>query len=94
MNEEFVGLNGGGMEVASPMAATMALHLLAFKYVMLASFVILIYDHVVTFSDEVDRIWRRKWTGATWLFALNRYATELFFIVDIVCRYISTEATL
>ncbi|KAG8708923.1 hypothetical protein FRC09_000965 [Ceratobasidium sp. 395] len=68
----------------------MALHLLAFKYVMLASFVILIYDHAVldmtavTFSDEVDRIWRRKWTGATWLFALNRYSTELFFIVDIV----------
>ncbi|QRV77945.1 hypothetical protein RhiJN_05960 [Ceratobasidium sp. AG-Ba] len=30
-----------------------ASHLLADKYFMLASFVILVYDHLITFSEEV-----------------------------------------
>lgn len=64
--------------------ARAAAHLLAAKYFMLASFVMLVYEHMITFSDEVDRIWQREWTGATWLFALNRYLTELQFIVNLV----------
>ncbi|KAF8755312.1 hypothetical protein RHS01_05454 [Rhizoctonia solani] len=57
---------------------------LAAKYFMLASFVFMIYDHMITFAEEVDRVWQREWTGATWLFFLNRYLTELQFIVNLV----------
>ncbi|CAE6502391.1 unnamed protein product [Rhizoctonia solani] len=71
-----------GLELG-PEFATIAQHLVAGKYFMLASFVILIYDHAITLAEEVDRIWQQEWTGATWLFALNRYLTELQFIVNL-----------
>ncbi|KEP50631.1 putative transmembrane protein, partial [Rhizoctonia solani 123E] len=51
---------------------------------MLASFIFMVYDHMITLAEEVDRIWQQEWTGATWLFALNRYLTELQFIVNLV----------
>ncbi|KAG8712034.1 hypothetical protein FRC08_015122 [Ceratobasidium sp. 394] len=77
--------------MVDPILTRGAFHLLAAKYFMLASFVILVYDHILTFSDEVDRIWRREWTGATWLFALNRYLTELQFIVNLVCECVRLD---
>ncbi|KAF8599409.1 hypothetical protein BDV93DRAFT_560356 [Ceratobasidium sp. AG-I] len=73
----------GNVLLVDQQLATGVLRLLAAKYFMLASFVVLVYDHLITFSDEVDRIWRREWSGATWLFALNRYLTELQFIVNL-----------
>ena len=32
-----------------------------------------LYEHVVTFTDEVTLFWGRGWTGATILFFMNRY---------------------
>jgi len=63
--------------------ATGARHLQAGKYFQVAAFVVLIYDHAVTFSDEVERVWQRKLTGASILFFINRYVTPLQFIVII-----------
>lgn len=60
-----------------------ALHLLAGKYLQLAAFVVLIYDHIVTFSQEVERVWTRKLNGASILFLINRYVTPLQFIIII-----------
>ncbi|CAE6350188.1 unnamed protein product [Rhizoctonia solani] len=68
----------------SPEFATTVYHLAAVKSFMLASFALMIYDHMITLAEEVDRIWQREWTGATWLFVLNRYLTELQFIVNVV----------
>lgn len=31
------------------------------------------YEHVITFHQEVTVMWKRKWTGATVLFMMNRY---------------------
>ena len=31
------------------------------------------YEYVLTFTQEVELFWRRKFTGATLLFLLNRY---------------------
>ncbi|QRW06882.1 hypothetical protein RhiLY_05881 [Ceratobasidium sp. AG-Ba] len=42
--------SGSSMENALP---NIALHLLAVKYVLVASFVILVYDHSITLSEEV-----------------------------------------
>lgn len=39
-----------------------------------AALVVLLYDIVLTFPQEVASIWRRKLTGVTVLFAINRYA--------------------
>ncbi|KAE9396647.1 hypothetical protein BT96DRAFT_1039235 [Gymnopus androsaceus JB14] len=59
--------------------ATAALHLNAAKYFQLAGYAMLIYDHLITFGDEVERVWKRKFTGATLLFFLNRYLTPVQF---------------
>ncbi|KAJ3540512.1 hypothetical protein NM688_g6218 [Phlebia brevispora] len=34
----------------------------------------LAYEFIITLPSEYDFVWRRKWTGATWLFLANRYA--------------------
>lgn len=63
--------------------ATAALHLAAGKYFQIAAFVMLVYDQILTFPDEVERIWKQNWSGATILFLINRYVTPLQFIVGI-----------
>ncbi|RDB18705.1 hypothetical protein Hypma_014732 [Hypsizygus marmoreus] len=60
-----------------------AQHLLAGKYFQLAAYVVLIFDHILTFSEEVERIWKRRITGAAILFLINRYLTPLQFLVII-----------
>ncbi|KIM42726.1 hypothetical protein M413DRAFT_122450 [Hebeloma cylindrosporum] len=61
-----------------------ARHLLASKYFQLAAFVMLVYDHMLTFDQEVNRIWRQKLSGASVLFLINRYITPLQFIIILV----------
>ncbi|KAF8164784.1 hypothetical protein B0H34DRAFT_212451 [Crassisporium funariophilum] len=56
-------------------------HLTAGKYVGMASLAMVIYDHVLTFPREVERIWKQRITGATVLFLLNRYITPLQYII-------------
>ncbi|PPR07619.1 hypothetical protein CVT24_004172 [Panaeolus cyanescens] len=41
----------------------------------------LVYDHLLTLQEEVERIWKQKTSGATILFLINRYGTLLSFIV-------------
>ena len=35
--------------------------------------VLLVYEYIITFGQDVQLFWRRKWSGATALFFLNRY---------------------
>jgi len=46
-----------------------------------------VYDHMLTFSDEVDRIWSQRFSFATLLFYLNRYLTHAQFIILQVAFY-------
>ncbi|KAH9918705.1 uncharacterized protein BXZ73DRAFT_105103 [Epithele typhae] len=64
--------------------ATAADHLLAAKMYSLASCVMLFYDIAITFGDEVEKIWKQRFTGATVLWFLNRYLSPLGYIVIIV----------
>lgn len=36
-----------------------------------------LFDCMITISQEVDVIWRRKWTATTWLYVLTRYGTVI-----------------
>lgn len=63
--------------------AQAAQHLRATKYFQIVGFVILVFDHILTFSEEVERIWKQKISGAAVLFLINRYFTPLQFIVII-----------
>jgi len=71
----------------SPHEATeIAGHLMAAKMYNLASCVMLFYDMFITFGDEVEKIWKQKFTVATVLWFMNRYLSPLGYIVVLVCK--------
>ncbi|KAF7761632.1 hypothetical protein Agabi119p4_9624 [Agaricus bisporus var. burnettii] len=70
------------MDLPDPVSAT--LRLLAGKYLQIASFIMLAYDHMITFGQEVEVIWKRPMSFATILFFLNRYANLMQCIVLVV----------
>ena len=51
-----------------PLVSPLDLHL------KLAPTALFFYDYLLTFAQEIKCIWARKPTGASFLFALNRYA--------------------
>ncbi|KAH9935156.1 uncharacterized protein BXZ73DRAFT_100543 [Epithele typhae] len=56
--------------------------------------VLLFYDVAITFQLEVQRIWRRRHSGATWIFLFMRYSAvieRVFFILEVMVWY-STDA--
>jgi len=57
--------------------------LIATNYFGVASFVILLYDHFITFDDEVKFIWLGHKKFVSYLFLLNRYLTPLGFAINI-----------
>ncbi|KAH7917713.1 hypothetical protein BV22DRAFT_1052242 [Leucogyrophana mollusca] len=60
------------------------------SYVEVAALVIAVYDHVQTFADEVDLIWRGPISPITVLYILNRYLGNTLFIVGAISKeYIS-----
>jgi len=59
-------------------------YLIASKYYMLASIVILYFDYFLTFDLEIENLWKKRFTGPTILFLLNRYYPMLFYVVVLV----------
>ncbi|KAJ3553605.1 hypothetical protein NM688_g3517 [Phlebia brevispora] len=45
---------------------------LVFNYVVFSALTMISYEYLVTFRYEVEFIWRRRWSTATWLFLTNR----------------------
>ncbi|KAI0086573.1 hypothetical protein BDY19DRAFT_351161 [Irpex rosettiformis] len=56
-------------------------------YIQTAAAALYIFECVITFSQEVDVIWRRKWTMATWLYACTRYTALLYSILTMISRF-------
>ncbi|KAF8737110.1 hypothetical protein AX14_013466 [Amanita brunnescens Koide BX004] len=63
---------------------TTAEHLLIAKMVSLSACVMLFYDIMLTFADEVELIWSQKFSLVTVLWHINRYVTPLGYIIIIV----------
>jgi len=53
------------------------------KSVGVASFTVLVWDHMLTFSDEVEYVWKGAKGRAAYLFLVNRYLIPLSFIVNL-----------
>ncbi|KAJ7610286.1 hypothetical protein DFH06DRAFT_1485631 [Mycena polygramma] len=53
------------------------------NFVGFASFSILVWDHAITFDDEVELIWKGKKGPIIYLFIINRYFTPLGFMVNL-----------
>ncbi|KAI0365086.1 hypothetical protein BV20DRAFT_954980 [Pilatotrama ljubarskyi] len=61
--------------------------LLAENYCIIASSVWLWFDFTLTCSAEYQRIWRRKYTGATVVYLLTRYIAmieRVFFVLEVL----------
>ncbi|KAF8465000.1 hypothetical protein DFH94DRAFT_784272 [Russula ochroleuca] len=61
------------------------------KYVGVAAFTVLVWDHLITFSDEVEYIWKGGKGLAVYLFLVNRYLIPLSFIVNIYLYFSSSR---
>ncbi|KAJ1306087.1 hypothetical protein OPQ81_010799 [Rhizoctonia solani] len=46
-------------------------------------FALLIYDHMLTFTDEVQFIWKTKKSPVVIMFLLNRYITPIVLAIDL-----------
>lgn len=58
-----------------------------------AGFTVLIWDHIDTFTTEVEYIWKGKKGPLVYLFLLNRYVTPLGFIVNLFAYLSPTWTT-
>ncbi|KAJ7136600.1 hypothetical protein C8R44DRAFT_976143 [Mycena epipterygia] len=56
------------------------------RYISAAGFVLLLYDHILTFEDEVEYIWSAPSTIGRNLFLLLRYMVPLFLTVETITR--------
>ncbi|KAH9849067.1 hypothetical protein C2E23DRAFT_906155 [Lenzites betulinus] len=74
--------------------------LLVENYCIVASSALLWFDCIITFPEEYRRIWRRKFTGATFVYLFMRYSAvfdRIFFVLEVlvwnssdkVCGYIT-----
>ncbi|KIJ42150.1 hypothetical protein M422DRAFT_254844 [Sphaerobolus stellatus SS14] len=59
-------------------------HLLANKYYVLASTVLVIYDHMLTFDQEREFIWKKKITFPSCLFLTFRYVTPIVSALNLI----------
>ncbi|KIJ30198.1 hypothetical protein M422DRAFT_268344 [Sphaerobolus stellatus SS14] len=57
------------------------------KYSSLAAFVFLLYDHGITFEEEVFLVWGRDWTYGKILFMFNRYFGLLSLVADVTVLF-------
>ncbi|KAK0213576.1 hypothetical protein IW262DRAFT_1517135 [Armillaria fumosa] len=57
----------------SETAAEIVWHVQATRYLTSAGLVVLLYDHLLTFSTEVELIWAARWSVPKALFLLLRY---------------------
>ncbi|KAH9916980.1 uncharacterized protein BXZ73DRAFT_24368, partial [Epithele typhae] len=64
--------------------------LLVENYCIIASSALIIADYFFTLPEEIERIWRRRFTGATIIFFITRYAAVLERIVLLVSVLLPT----
>ncbi|KAJ7660111.1 hypothetical protein DFH06DRAFT_1401396, partial [Mycena polygramma] len=60
--------------------------LITSRYVNAAGYVVLLYDHLLTFPDEVEYIWSAPNTLAKVLFLIMRYTIPLFLTGEALTR--------
>jgi len=61
--------------------------------VAFVGFTVLIWDHILTFVDEVELIWMGNKGLLVYLFLVNRYLTPLGFIINIVAFMLPSWGT-
>ncbi|KAI0754175.1 hypothetical protein C8Q80DRAFT_1265851 [Daedaleopsis nitida] len=55
------------------------------NYCVISVLALLVYDHLLTFAGELQFVWGRRFSGATVIFALNRYTTLIGKVILPIC---------
>ncbi|QRV78145.1 hypothetical protein RhiJN_06160 [Ceratobasidium sp. AG-Ba] len=66
-----------------PPLPTIVIHVTASRHFSFAGFVILVYDHLLTFGDEVELIWSQPASVVSVIFVVNRYLAPVVLAIDI-----------
>ncbi|EKM56875.1 uncharacterized protein PHACADRAFT_254235 [Phanerochaete carnosa HHB-10118-sp] len=53
------------------------------NYFNISSRVLFLWDYCITFDDEVQYVWKGKWTPATFIFLINRYVNLVITILEL-----------
>ncbi|KAI0769549.1 hypothetical protein BC629DRAFT_1595860 [Irpex lacteus] len=53
-------------------------------YISISANVLFLFETSITFAQEVNVIWTRKWSMITWLYVVTRYTTLLLTILDLI----------
>jgi hypothetical protein len=72
-----------------PIAVAFA-HLLGNYEFHTSNYALLVYDYMLTFGEEVEKMWSRPFTLPTLLFYINRYVTHFQFIIIQVAFHETT----
>ncbi|RPD60550.1 hypothetical protein L227DRAFT_575166 [Lentinus tigrinus ALCF2SS1-6] len=56
-----------------------------------AAYTLIFFEHILTFGDEVEVFWKRKFTGATVMFLLNRYLILVSYILELASVWIKSD---
>lgn len=43
-----------------------------------------LFECLLTFSQEVEVIWRRQWSAMTWIYAFTRYGQVSLVLFDVI----------
>ncbi|TDL24218.1 hypothetical protein BD410DRAFT_786315 [Rickenella mellea] len=54
------------------------------RYAYLSALTILVYDYLLTLNLEIKQVWKQKFTGASFLFMLNRYIFPLSILLEMI----------
>jgi len=69
-------------EVAESLPLTLE-HIQAARFTSAAGAVLLLYDHMITFADEVEFIWSAQWSLPKALFLFVRYAVPIAIFITL-----------
>ncbi|KAG8812423.1 hypothetical protein FRC19_003145, partial [Serendipita sp. 401] len=53
------------------------------SYLSVGSLVLLVYDYMITFQDEMDCFWTPSWTWTRVYFFLNRYISLACALIQV-----------
>jgi len=56
------------------------------SYFIVASSVWIMYDWMLTFGQEVELIWRQRWSLMTFLYLIVRYAGIGYAVINILIK--------
>ena len=51
------------------------------------SVVLYLFECFITFSQEIEVIWRQQWSSMTWIYAFTRYSSVLLIIFELIPVY-------